>query len=114
MKFINKEEDGSHFIITKVKKTQYYRIDKNSDIVKGKIKEVKSDFIMDFKNKEFYIQNEKERKEVNHGIMRVWLECNKNISKVEQCLKLSSNKEILYFITYVLRSNIMEDNYYRL
>ena len=67
MKFINKEEDGSHFIITKVKKTQYYRIDKNSDIVKGKIKEVKSDFIMDFKNKEFYIQNEKERKEPNGG-----------------------------------------------
>lgn len=113
MKFISKEEDGSHFIITKVKKTQYYRIDKNSDIIKGKIKEVKSDFVMDFKNKEFYIQNEKERKEVNHGTMRVWLECNKNISKVEQCLKLSSNKEILYFITYVLRSNIMEANYYR-
>lgn len=112
IKFISKEEDGSHFIITKVKKIQYYRIDKNSDIIKGKIKEVKSDFVMDFKNKEFYIQDEKGRKEVNHNTMRVWLECNRNISKVEQCLKLNSNKEVLYFITDILRSKIMQTHYY--
>ena len=92
MKFISKEEDGSHFIITKVKKIQYYRIDKNRDIIKGKIKEVKSDFVMDFKNKEFYIQNEKGRKEVNHNTMKAWLKCNENISEVERCLKLNSNK----------------------
>ena len=108
IKFISKEEDGSHFIITKVKKIQYYKMDKNSDIIKGKIKEVKSDFVMDFKNKEFYIQNEKERKKVNHNTMRVWLECNRNISEVEQCLKLNSNKEILYFITDILRPNIVD------
>ena len=103
IKFTSKEEDGSHFIITKVKKIQYYKMDKNSDIIKGKIKEVKSDFVMDFKNKEFYIQNEKERKKVNHNTMRVWLECNRNISEVERCLKLNSNKEILYFIVHILR-----------
>ena len=108
IKFISKEEDGSHFIITKVKKIQYYKMDKNSDIIKGKIKEVKSDFVMDFKNKEFYIQNEKERKKVNHNTMRVWLECNRNISEVERCLKLNSNKEILYFITDILRPNIVD------
>lgn len=108
IKFISKEEDGSHFIITKVKKIQYYRMDKNSDIIKGKIKEVKSDFVMDFKNKEFYIQNEKERKKVNHNTMRVWLECNRNISEVERCLKLNSNKEILYFIVHILRPNIVD------
>ena len=107
IKFISKEEDGSHFIITKVKKIQYYKMDKNSDIIKGKIKEVKSDFVMDF-NKEFYIQNEKERKKVNHNTMRVWLECNRNISEVERCLKLNSNKEILYFITDILRPNIVD------
>ena len=107
IKFISKEEDGSHFIITKIKKTQYYRIDKNNDIIKGKIKEVKSDFVMDFKNKEFYIQNEKGRKEVNHNTMRVWLKYNENISEVERCLRLKSNKEILYFITDVLRPNIV-------
>lgn len=108
IKFISKEEDGSHFIITKVKKIQYYKMNKNSDIIKGKIKEVKSDFVMDFKNKEFYIQNEKERKKVNHNTMRVWLECNRNISEVERCLKLNSNKEILYFITDILRPNIVD------
>ena len=103
IKFISKEEDGSHFIITKVKKIQYYKMDKNSDIIKDKVKEVKSDFVMDFKNKEFYIQNEKGRKEVNHNTMRVWLECNRNISEVERCLKLNSSKEILYFIVHILR-----------
>lgn len=108
IKFISKEEDGSHFIITKIKKIQYYKVDKSNNIVKDKVKEVKSDFIMDFKNKDFYIQNGKERKEVNHSTMKVWLECNKNISKVEQCLKLNSNKEILYFITDILRPNIVD------
>ena len=103
IKFISKEEDGSHFIITKIKKTQYYKVDKNNNIVKDKVKEVKSDFVMDFKNKEFYIQNEKGRKEVNHNTMRVWLECNRNISEVERCLKLNSSKEILYFIVHILR-----------
>ena len=103
IKFISKEEDGSHFIITKIKKIQYYKVDKNNNIVKDKVKEVKSDFVMDFKNKEFYIQNEKGRKEVNHNTMRVWLECNRNISEVERCLKLNSNKEILYFIVHILR-----------
>ena len=103
IKFISKEEDGSHFIITKIKKIQYYKVDKSNNIVKDKVKEVKSDFIMDFKNKEFYIQNEKERKEVNHSTMRVWLERNRNISEVERCLKLNSNKEILYFIVHILR-----------
>ena len=107
-KFVNKEEDGSHFIITKIKKIQYYKVDKNSNIVKDKVKEVKSDFVMDFKNKEFYIQNGKERKEVNHNTMKAWLEYNENISKIEQCLKLKSNKEILYFITHVLRPNIVD------
>ena len=111
IKFISKEEDGSHFIITKIKKIQYYKLDKSNNIVKDKVKEVKSDFVMDFKNKEFYIQNEKERKEVNHNNMKVWLECNKNISKVEQCLKLNSNKEILYFITDILRPNITDIDY---
>ena len=106
-KFINKEEDSSHFIITKIKKTQYYKVDKDSNIVKDKVKEVKSDFIMDFKNKEFYIQNEKGRKEVNHNTMKAWLKCNENISEVERCLKLNSNKEILYFITDILRPNIV-------
>ena len=103
IKFISKEEDGSHVIITKIKKTQYYKVDKNNNIVKDKVKEVKSDFVMDFKNKEFYIQNEKGRKEVNHNTMRVWLECNRNISEVERCLKLNSSKEILYFIVHILR-----------
>ena len=28
IKFISKEEDGSHFIITKIKKIQYYKVDK--------------------------------------------------------------------------------------
>ena len=107
-KFINKEEDGSHFIITKIKKIQYYKVDKDSNIVKDKIKEVKSDFVMDFKNKEFYIQNEKGRKKVNQNTMRVWLECNRNISEVERCLKLNSNKEILYFIVHILRPNIVD------
>lgn len=103
IKFISKEEDGSHFIITKIKKIQYYKVDKSNNIVKDKVKEVKSDFVMDFKNKEFYIQNEKERKEVNRNSMKVWLECNTNISEVERCLKLNSNKEILYFIVHILR-----------
>ena len=111
-KFINKEEDGSHFIITKIKKTQYYKVDKSNNIVKDKVKEVKSDFIMDFKNKEFYIQNEKERKEVNHSTMRVWLERNRNISEVERCLKLNSNKEILYFIVHILRPKYYTSEYY--
>ena len=111
IKFISKEEDGSHFIITKIKKIQYYKVDKSNNIVKDKVKEVKSDFIMDFKNKEFYIQNEKGRKKVNQNTMRVWLECNRNISEVERCLKLNSNKEILYFIVHILRPNIV-DTYY--
>ena len=103
IKFISKEEDGSHFIITKIKKIQYYKVDKNNNIVKDKVKEVESDFVMDFKNKEFYIQDEKERKEVNHNTMKAWLEYNKNISELERCLKLNSNKEILYFIVHILR-----------
>ena len=115
IKFISKEEDGSHFIITKIKKIQYYKVDKNNNIVKDKVKEVKSDFVMDFKNKEFYIQNEKERKEVNHSTMRVWLERNRNISEVERCLKLNSNKEILYFIVHILRPKYYtSENYSKL
>ena len=107
IKFINKEEDCSHFIITKIKKIQYYKVDKSNNIVKDKVKEVKSDFVMDFKNKEFYIQNEKGRKEVNHSTMKAWLKCNENIFEVERCLRLKSNKEILYFITHILRPNIV-------
>ena len=115
IKFISKEEDGSHFIITKIKKIQYYKVDKSNNIIKDKVKEVKSDFIMDFKNKEFYIQNEKERKEVNHSTMRVWLERNRNISEVERCLKLNSNKEILYFIVHILRPKYYtSENYSKL
>lgn len=115
-KFVNKEEDGSHFIITKIKKIQYYKLDKNKDIVKGKIKEIKSDLVMDFKNKEFYIQDEKGRKEVNRNTVKAYLEHNENIDEVERCLKLQSNKEILYFITYILRPTIIDvfrGNYFR-
>ena len=47
--------------------------------------------------------------------MRVWLERNRNISEVERCLKLNSNKEILYFIVHILRPKYYtSENYSKL